>query len=270
MPGIEEQLYSISRLDNLSRADTPVHRVDPRVKIVLTLAFVVSVTSYGRYAVTQLLPFAAFPVLLAAAADLPVAFLLRRLLVVSPFAVAVGIFNPLFDQEILVTIGGLSIPGGWVSFVSILIRFALCMSAALVLIATTGFYKICSSLQSLKVPPVLTVQLLLLYRYLFLLADEALRLSHARRLRSFGRRAEGLRSSGALIASLLVRTLQRSRRIHEAMSARGFTLTLPQYEQPGIKWNDVALLVATVSAFVLLRVFDLSGILGTFVTGGSG
>lgn len=270
MPGIEEQLYSITRLDNLSCGDTPAHKIDPRVKIVLTLVFVTTVTSYSRYAVTQLLPFAAFPVLFAAAADLPAAFLLRRLLVVSPFAVAVGIFNPLFDREIFITIGGLSIAGGWISFASILIRFALCMSAALVLIATTGFYKICSSLQSLKIPSVLTVQFLLLYRYLFLLADEALRLIRARRLRSFGRRAEGLKSTGALIASLLVRTLQRSRRIHEAMSARGLRLSLPQYEQPRIRRRDLVFLVVTVSACIFLRVVDLSGIIGRLVTGRPG
>jgi cobalt/nickel transport system permease protein len=270
MPGIEEQLYSISRLDNLSLADTPVHRADPRVKIALTLAFVVCVTSYSRYAVTQLLPFAAFPILLAAAADLPAGFLFRRLLVVSPFAVAVGIFNPLFDRETLVTLGGLSIPGGWISFASILIRFALCMSAALLLIATTGFYRICTSLQSLKIPSVLTVQLLLLYRYLFLLAEEALRLIHARELRSFGRKAKGVKSTGAIIASLLGRTLQRARRIHEAMSARGLHFTLPQYEKLRISAKDMLLLVGTLSAFVLLRIFDLSDIVGMLVTGGAG
>ncbi len=270
MPGIEDKLYSLSRFERLSLEDTPIHRIDPRVKIVLTLAFIITVTSYDKYAVAPLLPFAAFPVLFAAAANLPGTFLIRRLLIVSPFAVAVGIFNPLFDREILFSIGGLPISGGWASFVSILIRYSLCMSAALVLTATTGFYRICTSLQSMRIPPVLTMQLLLLYRYIFLLSDEALRLSRARTLRSFGAKAQGIKSTGLLLASLLLRTLQRARCIHEAMSARGLQLTLPQFEKPVIKKSDLILAVFILTALALLRFFDLTGVVGGLISGALG
>ncbi len=267
MQGIEKQLYSLSRFDQLSRQDTPIHRIDPRIKILLTIAFIITVTSYNRYTVVQLLPFAAFPILFAAAADLPAALLLKRLLAVSPFAVAVGIFNPLFDREVLLTFGRLSISGGWVSFLSILIRFVLCISAALVLTATTGFYRICSSLQSLKLPSILTVQLLLLYRYIFLLADEALRLSRARSLRSFGKRAEGMKSTGFLLTSLLLRTLGQARCIHESMTSRGLQYTLPQYEKMKISPGDFILSALILSAFILLRLFDLSDLVGRMITG---
>ena len=270
MPGIEEQLYSLGRLDSLSRANTPVHRLNPRVKVLLTLAFVTIVASYGRYTITQLLPFAAYPFLLAAVADLPIRFILRRLIIISPFAVAVGVFNPLFDREVLVTLGGIGIPGGWISFVSVLIRFALCSSVALVLLATTGFYRICSTLQSLRVPPILTVQLLLLYRYIFVLVNEALRMVHARRLRSFGRRGENLKNTGTLVASLLARTLHRSKRIHEAMSARGLALALPSLQDQVTTVADVLVFVIVLSLMVLLRLFDVSSLVGRLVTGGPG
>ena len=146
MTTIEERFHSLGRLDELARGDSPVHRLDARIKIILTLAFIVLVTSNDRYAVGRLLPFAAFPVLLGAAAGLPSGFILKRLLITSPFAVLVGIFNPVFDTNVLLVLGDLSISGGWISFVSILTRFMLCMSAALILVATTGFYRICASL----------------------------------------------------------------------------------------------------------------------------
>lgn len=245
-----------------------MHRIDPRVKILLTVVYIVIVTSHSRYAVTRLLPFAAFPVLFAAAANVPTGFLLRKLLLVSPFAVMVGIFNPLFDRAILLSIGGIEISGGWISFASILIRFSLCMSAALVLITTTGFYRICSSLQRLKVPAVLTVQLLLLYRYLFLLVEEAIRLVLARNLRTFGSRGEGLKSTGALIASLLARTLQRAKRIHEAMCARGLHVTLPDLESTRMRRTDILLLLTLLLGFALLRVYDVPQAIGYLITGG--
>lgn len=270
MRGIEEKLYSLSRLDVLSRGNTPVHRIDPRIKILLTFAFIIAVTSCSQYAVIELLPFAAFPVFFAAAADLPTAFLLQKLLIISPFAVLIGIFNPLFDRDIMLSIGRLQISGGWVSFVSILIRYLLCMSSVLILTATTGFYRICTSMQSLKVPSVLTMQFLLLYRYLFLLADEVLRLTRARKLRSFGRKSPGLKSTSLLLTSLLFRTLHRSGCIHNAMCSRGLHGSLPRYEQPAIRLKDIILASVILAAFTVLRFFNLSGAIGMLITGASG
>jgi cobalt/nickel transport system permease protein len=53
----------------------------------------------------------------------------------------IGIFNPLIDRDILISLEGIDISGGWVSFVSILIRFVLTVGAALTLIAVTGYFQ---------------------------------------------------------------------------------------------------------------------------------
>ena len=55
-------LSALDRLDRLARLDTPVHRVDPRAKVVATAVFIVCVVSYGKYELLGLLPFALFPV----------------------------------------------------------------------------------------------------------------------------------------------------------------------------------------------------------------
>ena len=64
----------------------------------------------------------------------------------------ITIFNPLFDQQTLLQLGPLAISGGWVSFVSILLRFALTVFAALILIATTSFTGVCMALERLGAP----------------------------------------------------------------------------------------------------------------------
>lgn len=270
MKSVEERFYSLGKLDELSRMASWVHCIDPRVKIILTCAFIVAVTSYHRYAIAPLLPFAAFPILLSAGADLPARYLLGRLLIVSPFAVLVAVFNPVFDREIFLVAGGIEISGGWISFLSILLRFVLCVSAAIILIATTGFYKICDALRTLKVPAVLTNQLMLLYRYLYLLTEEIVRLVRARKLRTFGKKGEGVRSTSALIASFLSRTIIRANRIHEAMRARGHNFTRIGNELGPITHKDVVLLAVTLPALVLLRLIDVSGIIGSLVIGGPG
>ncbi|MBE0417029.1 MAG: cobalt ECF transporter T component CbiQ, partial [Coriobacteriia bacterium] len=97
MSALEEGLYDLGRLDRLAYKDTPVHRLDPRAKVFTTLVFLVCVVSFGTYDLLAMLPFLLFPVVLAAEADLPLGFLMRKLLAVAPFAIFVGIFNPLLD-----------------------------------------------------------------------------------------------------------------------------------------------------------------------------
>src|SRR5674476_1193656 len=70
---------------------------------------------------------------------------------------------------------------------------------------------------------VLAVQLLFLYRYIFVLTEESGRASQARELRSCGKKGLGIKSFGPMTGHLLLRTWGRAERIHTAMLARGFS-----------------------------------------------
>ena len=120
MSSLEEGLYDLGRLDQLAYQDTPIHRLDPRAKVVTTLVFLVCVVSFGKYELLRMLPFVIYPIFTAAEGNLPFGFLARKLLIAAPFAFFVGIFNPFFDTAAVVQIGSLSISGGWVSFASIM------------------------------------------------------------------------------------------------------------------------------------------------------
>ncbi len=153
MSSVAAGLSALDRLDRLARLDTPVHRVDPRAKVVTTLVFVVCVVSCGKYDLLGLLPFALFPVVLATEGGLPLGFLGRLLLIASPFALVMGAFNPLFDREVVAYIG--SVPRHRrLGLVRLDRRCASCSpsAAALVLTATTGFTGVCLALEKLKVP----------------------------------------------------------------------------------------------------------------------
>ena len=85
----------------------------------------------------------------------------------------IGIFNPLIDTHVILTPFGIPVTGGWMSFLSIIVKFILTVSTALLLIAVTSFPGICEALERLKLPKVFVIQLLFLYRYLFVLLDVA-------------------------------------------------------------------------------------------------
>jgi len=270
MSSVATGLSTLDRLDRLARQDTVVHRVDPRAKVLATGVFIVCVVSFDRYEVLGLLPFVLFPVVLAAEGGVPFGFLGRLLLAVSPFALLVGAFNPLLDREIVAQLGGVEIAGGWVSYASILLRFVLTASAALVLTATTSFQGVCLALERLRVPDVLVTQLLLLYRYIFVLGDEALRMSRARSLRAVGRHGTGLHVYAQMLGQLLLRTFARAQRVYLAMKCRGFDGQVRVARRLHLRAADVAFVAGWSAAFVVFRLVDVAAVLGELVTGVGG
>ncbi len=220
-PSVFAALVEFRQLDQLATRPSPMHRLDARAKVVVTLGFIVCVMSFDRYAVAQLLPFFAFPILVAAWAGLPAQLVLRKIAIVIPVALLIALPNPFFDRDVLFHVGGVGISGGWLSLVSILLRALLAAAAALVLVAVTGFPAICGAFERLGMPRTLAVQLLFLYRYLAVLGEEALRMTTARELRGGGRPLS-IRLYGVLIGRLLMRTWDRAERIYLAMCARGF------------------------------------------------
>jgi cobalt/nickel transport system permease protein len=148
MGNIESSLLNIGYLETLSYQQTPLHRLDPRGKLLTTLVFIVAVVSFGKYAITGLLPFIIYPVVLVAVGNLPPGYLAKKILLAAPFAFFIGIFNPLLDRAVLVHLGTIGISGDWVSFASIMIRFTLTVSAAFILIAGTGLNAVCLALNN--------------------------------------------------------------------------------------------------------------------------
>ena len=259
---IETALYDIGRLETLAEKDTVVHRLDSRAKLIVTLAFILAVVSFDRYSISDLLPFFLYPAVIIGLADLPPDYLLRKLLIVSPFVLFIGIFNPFLDREIILQIGSFGISGGWLSFLSLLIRFTLTVGAALLLIATTGFPAVCMALAKLGVPRVITVQLLLLYRYLFVLIEEGITMSRAHSLRSFDRKRLKYRSFTQLLGDLLLRTMDRAQRIHMAMLSRAFTGEIRASRPTNFGGREIIFMVASCVAFIAFRFVNLPDLLG--------
>jgi cobalt/nickel transport system permease protein len=262
MAKIQTSFFDISYLDTLSYQKTPVHQLDPRAKLVTTLLFVAIVLSFDKYAIAALIPFVIYPVVLAALGSLPITYLMSKILIAAPLALFVGIFNPFFDRAVMVHLGSISISGGWVSFASIMLRFALTVSAALILIASTGFNSVCMALEKMGTPKIFAAQLLFLYRYLFVLTDEAARMVRARSLRTFEGRGMEFRVFIHMVGQLLLRTLDRAKRIHLAMRCRGFDGEIRVVRPLKIRVRDIGFMLGWSIFFLFMRFYDLPHWLG--------
>lgn len=241
-------------------------RRHPTVKLLVTLFYLVILTSFDRSAISQILPLLLFPVMLFAIADVRVWPILRRILMVMPFLIGVGLFSPLLDRQPFV-IGGLIIAHGWLNLISILIKGVLTMTAVLLLISTVGIDQLAVSLRHLRVPRLFVTTLLLIYRYLTVLGGESTRIQRAYALRAPSHNGVRFHVWGSLAGHLLLRSFDRAERVHQAMLLRGFSGEFHTGAPPRLTWPDIIYLIGWCAFFILARSFDLPSLLGSLLTG---
>lgn len=248
-----------------------LHRLDPRVKVLVTVIFIVS---------NALLPdgawlafgFAwAFLIVANLLSQLGIGYTFKRSLIALPFAlIAVTVLfsipgKPISSFSFLAwnfTITDM----GLLRFVSILVRSWLSVQMAILLVAVTRFPDLIHALEHLKVPAILTTIIAFLYRYLFVLTDEVFRLIRARESRSAaqaGNRAGGgvlwrAKVAGNMAGQLFLRSYERSDRIYNAMLSRGYSGHLYTLNPHEMKPSDYY-----VTAFAIAVIFIVQ-VLGRF------
>lgn len=229
---------------------------------VVTLAYLVFMLSVPVGELSRLLWFALYPLVMAPVARLDYNRIFVRSLMALPFTVLIGIFNPLLQTETAFSVGGFHVSRGWLSFVSINVRGILSLQALLILVGKGGFSGLCRAMERGGVPSVLTTQLLMVYRYMTVLLEECQSMSRARKARGFMRRNLPLRMWGALCGQLFIRSVERSKRIHACMLARGFTGKMPVYGKTHGKWQavDYAVVAVSLAAFCVIRFVNLSAV----------
>lgn len=235
--------------------------IDPRALLLVTVVYLVVMLSVPLQRTDVIIWFAAYPIISAPLAHIAYERLFRNSLFVLPLLLFIGIFNPIYDRQTAFVVFGLTVSAGWISFISILIRGLLATQALLLLIRVAGFNEMCEALRRLGCPGVIATQLLMVYRYLTVLLQEALTMQRARQARSSGKNSFRASMWGPFVGQLLLRTLERSRRINMAMKARGFCSILTT--SPPSHWDTASTVYCLVwiPVFFALRFLDIPNLL---------
>jgi cobalt/nickel transport system permease protein len=203
-------LMQADYLDHYSRLDSPIHRLPASIKLAAAVALILAMVLLPmRLRLYLLLP-AILLIAIALLSRIPMRFLVRRVLTLEPFVLGVAVLA-LFQ------------PHGGGLFVVLVARCTLCLAAVTLLANTTPFSDLLRILKTLRVPGLMITTLALMYRYLFVLMDEAQRMKRARLCRTFvpGRR-QHWKSLGTVISQLFIRASERAERIYCSMCARGW------------------------------------------------
>lgn len=254
-------------LDPYREGDSPIHRLDPRVKLVAALAFIVttSLTPVGAWPVYVLM--LALVVSVTIVSEIGVRRVLLRSSLALPFMLAALPIVFTSGETVIGTVplgfGSLTVYAeGLERFASIAARSWISVQMAVVLASTTPFPDLLMAMRGIRIPRLLVAVFGLMWRYLFVMADEAGRLMRARESRSGSTGDPGLRTGGTLAwrakvtggmaGSLFLRSIERGDRIHAAMASRGYDGEVRGFHPPVVPAAQWAVLAACLGVLGLL------------------
>lgn len=234
--------------------------LSPLILLYVTSACIITAVSFGRYETFRIIPLAAYPIFVGAFAGVPAGGLLRKITAVMPFVLLIGVWNPFFDA-VKADCLGMMISRGWISFLSLMIKFLIIAASTLIMVSAAGFDGLCRSASAAGLPEVLVTQLFLLHRYIRLLVEEAHNIVRARVFRG-GKIT--IANAGNVCGPLLVRSVCRSEKIHNALVCRGFDGTFRHggAKNSRLSGQDIIFALLWTAYFLIVRFFDISGILG--------
>lgn len=265
MSKMDDALRELGEMDALAAGQSWVHRRDPLAKLVVTIAYIAAVVSYDKYALSSLAVMLLWPALMFQLSGVPVGTCFRKLRFVLPLVLAVGLFNPIFDQVPRLALGGVAVSGGVISMLTLMLKGALCLSASFLLMATTSIDALCAALRRIHVPGTLVTLLLLTFRYVGVLTGELAVMTDAYRLRAPGQRGIHVSAWGSFLGQLLLRSMDKAEALYAGMRLRGFHGEFYYAERRDPDAADWAYALLCVGAFVLLRRYDVAGLLGSLL-----
>jgi cobalt/nickel transport system permease protein len=254
-------------LDPYRPRSSPVHRMDARVKLIQALAFILSAALVPTGAWPTYILLLSIVLSVAVLSELGVGYVLKRAALALPFVLAAGPLMFTLDGPALLvfSIGGWQLAvsqPGFERFVSIALKSWISVQAAILLAASTPYPELLIAMRALKVPRLMVSIFGLMWRYLFVLADEALRLLRARAARSSQSERLGLkpggtlawraRVTGGMAGNLFLRAFERSDRIYMAMLSRGYDGEARSMPLPGLKLPHWLVIGSSLVLFAFL------------------
>jgi len=235
-------------LDKYSDLESNIHSLDPRLKLITALIFIICIIQTNIYEANKLPIYFAGLFFVILTSKVPIKYILKKSLLILPFIIVItffAIFNniePVFRHNKMYSLVFIAIKA-WLSFLVLIL-----------LSSTTKYQMILKALEKLKMPKILIMILNFMYRYIFVFIDEFERMNRARKLRSYN---ESLISQfkilGYIVAILYLRAYERAEKVYLSMVMRGFDGEIKAIDILSIKTKELILFI--LSSILLLMIY---------------
>jgi cobalt/nickel transport system permease protein len=257
MEGAEALVY----VEDLSGKKGVMQAINPVAKLVAIVGMIVA--SLFIVNLSMLLAICLVPLFLVVSSRIPLKHFFSRTAMITIFSALISlpwIFLTPGTSVWATNMGGYTIAitqQGLTSSAVFTVRVWFCVASLIMLVLSTGFDKTLELLASLKVPAVIVQLFSLTYRYFFVSLEEAQSVLIAKEARTYVHNRnfnlQALRDLGAIIASLFIRTYERSERVYLAMKARGFRIEDNTKQAiPKLRIRDVAFTSCIIIAFAAI------------------
>ena len=252
MNSIEKNLSELNKLQNLQQRSHWMNDLHPLGKLLLSVLYIFTVVSFDKYALTGLIVMSVYPIFGFIVGELSFKEGLYRMRLILPLVLFVGVFNPFFDRQVVTMMGALSITGGVLSMVTVMLKGFYSVLSVYILIATTSIDDICYALRVLHLPKVLVIVIMLIYRYFGVMAIEANRIMTAYKLRAPSQNGIHYKAWGTLVGMWLLRSMDKAENVYESMLLRGFNGDF-KVRKKKVRLLDVLYPVLWIVVFVVIR-----------------
>jgi cobalt/nickel transport system permease protein len=228
-------------IDRYAVLDSPLHGLEPRTKVVAFTALIIAVLCIPAGHGSLFIAYFFAAAILMGISQVPLDYIVGRTLLILPFIV----------------LASLAVPWkGYMGVGFLFVRAILCLLLLILLTNTTRFVELLRALRKLGCPQILAMNLSFLYRYLFVLTEEAMRMKQARDCRRVKRApfVKELKVLSSMLGTLLIRSFERAERMHAAMLSRGYSGDFPVVSPKRFSWHDLAFL-SGVTIFIAATVY---------------
>lgn len=254
MNSFKTSLLKFGYIEQLaSNGTSSIHRLNPLLKIILTLIYIIFVITVNYLDILELLVYLILIIIMIVLSKISFSILLKRSLIGLPISLCIGISNLFFVSDV-VNVGGMMVSVGIFSLITIVLKNILCLLAVFLLMATTTFDSIACELVHLKVPSIFVLQLVMIYRYIFLLVEESLTMIQAYQLKNPTVNKIDFKDMGSFLGTLLVRSFKRSNEIYNAMKCRGFDIRSYYLNYEFFKSENYFLIMMVLGMMILIKV----------------
>ena len=265
MNKMQKALAELSEMDELAAMRSPVHRLHPGAKLITTIAYIMITLSFGKYDLPGLVPMVLWPAMMFSLSGVKVRTCFYKLRIVLPLVMAVGLFNPFFDRQTILTIGNIAISGGVISMITLMLKGVFSLMASFLLMATTKIDSLCAALRKLHVPAIFVSLLQLTYRYVGVMTEELAVMTDAYHLRAPGQKGIHISAWGSFLGQLLLRSMDRAQELYSSMILRGYHEHFHYADIDRFRGRDALYMLVSVLLFVLLRYGNISQLVGGLV-----
>ncbi|MEE0024693.1 cobalt ECF transporter T component CbiQ [Methanobrevibacter sp.] len=248
-------------LDELASKDSPIHRLDGRIKLISTVFIIVIAAFSNNIFIPIILEI--FLLIIIKIAKLSYIDSFKRIALLLPFGGAIIIFQPFIHPgNILWSYSWIRITDTGLNWAILLItRMIVSLTSIVILSSTSPMQQIVASFRRLKMPKDLAMILSIMVRFLFVFIDELAAIRKSQKSRNFHIHSKltpykwRIKQVGYSIAMMFVKSYEQGERVYKSMISRGFSDKSDLFnEKTSLEKSDYIYISTIIILVIILQI----------------